>query len=144
MMTFLAIIFAPLIGIGVSTLLIGIFLSANNIGDSVGSIYYYSGTPKYDRRIDKGSRYDCERLVAQSHAKLIGNSEKMDLDGEVCPAVDLDYGYEGKVKVDALGKQGTSFEKTPVKAQSQEAISEQYDFDEELPPPNKPIFKPLD
>ena len=144
MMTFLAIIFAPLIGISISTMLIGIFLSANNIGDSVGSIHYYSGAPKYDRRIDKGSRYACEQFVAQTHMKLNGNSEQLDLDSEVCSEAYSDSECNGKVKVTALGKQGASFEKAHVKVQKKESYPEQYNFEEELPPPDKPVFKPLE
>ena len=144
MMIFLAIIIALLVGISFSTLLIGLFLSKNNIGDSVGSIHYYSGAPKYDRRIDKGSRYACEQFVAQSHKKLKGNSEKLDLDCEVCSEVYSDSEHDGKVKVTALGKHGASFEKTHVKVQKKESYPEQYNFEEELPPPDKPVFKPLD
>jgi len=63
MMTFLAVLFAPLMGISLATFIFGVLLSSNNIGDSVGSNSYYARTPHFDKRIDQGSYQICSELV---------------------------------------------------------------------------------
>ena len=73
MMTFLAVLLAPLMGIGIATFIIGVYLSPNNIGDSVGSKFQYTGNPRYDCRIDDASREYCERVADENFLKATGS-----------------------------------------------------------------------
>ena len=75
MMTFLAVLLAPLMGIGIATFIIGVFLAPNNIGDSVGSKFQYTGNPRYDCRIDDASREYCEHVAADNFLKATGGSK---------------------------------------------------------------------
>ena len=77
MITFLAVILAPLMGISVTTMIFGFLLASNNIGDSVSSHSYYAKTPHFNKRIDKGSRYECEQMVFQSRMEANGDSDSI-------------------------------------------------------------------
>lgn len=151
MMTFLAVLLAPLMGIGIATFIIGVFLAPNNIGDSVGSKFQYTGNPKYDCRVDDAGREYCEYIASEYYMKAIDGSPRKEAvryyqdeddsyysDEPDISEVSNDDGnesfeddsyYVGTVKVTPLGK-----DKTAV----------QDDFDEELPPSDKPAFKPRD
>lgn len=111
MMTFLAVLLAPLMGIGIATFIIGVFLAPNNIGDSVGSKFQYTGNPRYDCRIDDAGREYCERVAAESFLKATGGSYREEIAGyylEKSDASDDDSYYAGTVKVTPLGKNGSS------------------------------------
>jgi len=127
MMTFIAVLLAPLMGIGIATFIIGVFLAPNNIGDSVGSKFQYTGNPKYDCRVDDAGREYCENIASEYYMKAIDGFHRKEA-VRYYQDEDDSY-YVGTVKVTPLGK-----DKTAV----------QDDFDEELPPSDKPAFKPRD
>lgn len=166
MMTFIAVLLAPLMGIGIATFIIGVFLAPNNIGDSVGSKFQYTGNPKYDCRIDDAGREYCEYIASEYYMKATGGSQRKEVASCYWEETESDYQdnpgfsllkeddvhsdepdisevsnddgneslednsfYVGTVKVTPLGKSGSSV---------------QDDFDEELPPSDKPAFKPRD
>ena len=129
MMTFLAVLLAPLMGISLATLIFGVLLSSNNIGDSVGSNSYYAGTPQFDERINRGSRQECEQLVYRCRMDFAGNTDSEDIEKKIRVALtyqqSANSSFNGKAKVSSL-------ENDP------------FDFDGELPPSDTPVFKPLD
>lgn len=110
-MTFLAVLLAPLMGVGIATFIIGVFLAPNDIGDSTGSKFHYTGNPRYDCRIDQGSRSLCERAAAECYLEATGSSYREEIAGyylEKSDASDDDSYYVGTVKVTPLGKNGSS------------------------------------
>ena len=73
MITFLSVLLAPLVGIGLATMIIGVLLASNNIGDSVGDKICYAGTPRFIKSINNGRHSDCDNLVTGFQSGDAGN-----------------------------------------------------------------------
>lgn len=125
MITFLSVLLAPLVGIGLATMIIGVLLASNNIGDSVGDKICYAGTPRFIKSINNGRHSDCDNLVTGFQSGDAGN-----------------YNYSHHSSPHPYNK-STNTRKAKVSSLNNDIFADQFDFDEELPPIDTPIFKPL-
>ena len=125
MITFLSVLLAPLVGIGLATMIIGVLLASNNIGDSVGDRSCYAGTPRFIKSINNGRHSDCDLLVSRFQSGNAGNYNSSH-HGSPHPY-----------------NESTNTKKAKVSSLNNDIFADQYDFDEDLPPIDTPVFKPL-
>ena len=121
MATFLAIILAPGLGFGLVCFIFAHLLAkSNDIGDSIGDAAFYTDGVNFDTRMDRISKAEKENF-AFTYSRLL---ERKYIEPDDAAPVHV---FTEKDKL------------SPSKAKS----NEQYNIDGELPPIDKPIFKPL-
>lgn len=122
--TFLAILLAPGLGFGLVCFIFAKLLEkSNDLGDSKGDAAFYTNGILFNTRKDR-----------------INNSEKNTFADQYCVQINRKYiEPDGSKEVHVFtDKDRTTVEKEDFYAK------EDLDFDGELPPIDKPIFKPLD
>lgn len=131
MTTIIAAIVAPFIGFGTVALIFAHLLSkSNNIGGETAAPEYYAAAPKFDTRING---------VSRSEVVSCSITYKQELEHYAYPDPDEEvHVITGKEATEVKYKKISKKEKGP------KILQEQYDFDEDLPPIDGPIFKPLD
>ena len=130
MYTLIAAILAPAIGFGISCFFWArILRKSNSLGDEYGDAEEYTTRIEFKYRMDRMKKSVREGFIASYyHRSETGYMEPVNSE-----------------EAHLLSEKDLENLKKPVKTNNTSLLGqEQYDFDEELPPIDKPIFKPLE
>ena len=137
----LSAIFAVLTGFGLATMILGGLLNkSNNIGDAPANVSLhntYARNPRFDLILDRCPSEECKAAAARYDVVFPAFPPNPPADVEA-------RAFDPSVEtVDGKPVEYVEVRDTAAKKEDEPFMEEQYDFDEELPPIDGPIFKPL-